>query len=81
MRRMLPADVLESWLPKLVEMSDAEIARLPGVSPDRSHQVVAGAFVASAVMDIFDLAELEICPWALREGIILDRLDKLSVLS
>jgi len=79
-RRMLPADVLESWLPKLVEMNRDEIAALPGVSQDRAHQVVAGAFVASAVMDIFDLTELEICPWALREGIILDRFDKLSVL-
>lgn len=80
-RRMLQADVLESWLPKLAEMSLDEIAALPGVSPDRAHQVVAGAFVASAVLDIFDLAALEICPWALREGIILDRLDKLSVLA
>lgn len=79
-RRMLSAAVLESWIPKLVEMSRSEIAQLPGVSPDRAHQVVAGAFVASAVMDIFELPELEICPWALREGIILDRLDKLSVL-
>ena len=79
-RRMLSADVLESWLPKLVEMSTEEIAELPGVSLDRAHQVVAGAFVASAVFDIFDLPELEICPWALREGIILDRLDKLSVI-
>jgi exopolyphosphatase/guanosine-5'-triphosphate,3'-diphosphate pyrophosphatase len=78
-RRMLTAATLESWLPKLVEMSHAEIAELPGVSPDRAHQVVAGAFVATAVMDIFELAELEICPWALREGIILERLDKLSV--
>ena len=31
-------------------------------------------------MDIFDLTELEICPWALREGVILERLDQLSVL-
>ena len=30
-------------------------------------------------MDIFDLAELEICPWALREGVILERLDQISV--
>ena len=30
-------------------------------------------------MDIFDLAELEICPWALREGVILERLDQLGV--
>ncbi len=79
-RRMLPADALESWLPKLMEMSHEEIAELPGVSPARAHQVLAGAFVASAILDIFDLTELEICPWALREGIILDRLDKLSVL-
>jgi exopolyphosphatase/guanosine-5'-triphosphate,3'-diphosphate pyrophosphatase len=79
-RRLLPADALESWIPKLLEMSRAEIAQLPGVSTDRAHQVVAGAFVATAVMDIFDLTELEICPWALREGIILERLDKLSVL-
>jgi exopolyphosphatase/guanosine-5'-triphosphate,3'-diphosphate pyrophosphatase len=79
-RRMLPADELETWIPKLLEMSRAEIAQLPGVSTDRAHQVLAGDFVATAVMDIFDLAELEICPWALREGVILERLDKLSVL-
>lgn len=79
-RRMLPAATLETWIPKLVGMSRDEIAELPGVSPDRAHQVVAGAFVATAVMDIFDLPELEICPWALREGVILERLDKLSVL-
>jgi exopolyphosphatase/guanosine-5'-triphosphate,3'-diphosphate pyrophosphatase len=78
-RRMLPAATLESWIPKLLEMSRSEIAGLPGVSTDRAHQVVAGAFVATAVMDIFDLAELEICPWALREGVILERIDKLSV--
>ncbi|MGO4256522.1 Ppx/GppA phosphatase family protein [Marmoricola sp. RAF53] len=79
-RRMLPAAELERWLPKLVDMTHDEIAALPGVSTDRAHQLVAGAFVASAVLDIFDLPELEICPWALREGVILDRLDKLSVL-
>jgi exopolyphosphatase/guanosine-5'-triphosphate,3'-diphosphate pyrophosphatase len=40
---------------------------------------VAGALVADAVMDIFGLEQLEICPWALREGIILERLDQISV--
>jgi exopolyphosphatase / guanosine-5'-triphosphate,3'-diphosphate pyrophosphatase len=28
-------------------------------------------------MDLFGLPELEICPWALREGVILRRLDVL----
>jgi exopolyphosphatase/guanosine-5'-triphosphate,3'-diphosphate pyrophosphatase len=79
-RRVLPAGELEEWIPKLVDMSREEIADLPGVSQDRAHQVVAGALVASAVMDIFDLEELEICPWALREGVILERLDKMSAL-
>ena len=61
-------------------MDRDEIADLPGVSSGRAHQVVAGALVADAVMDVFDLPELEICPWALREGVILDRLDQLSAL-
>ncbi len=79
-RRVLAADDLAEWIPKLLEMSNDEISGLPGVSSDRAHQVVAGALVASAVMDVFDLPELEICPWALREGVILDRLDALSAL-
>ncbi len=77
-RRSLAAADLADWIPKLLEMDRDEIADLPGVSASRAHQVVAGALVAAAVMDIFDLTELEICPWALREGVILDRLDKLS---
>jgi len=28
-----------------------------------------------AAMDLLGLATLEICPWALREGVILRRLD------
>ena len=73
--RTLRLSELRGWFPKLVEMSPAEIAELPGVSPNRAHQVVPGALVAEACMDIFDLEQLEICPWALREGVILERID------
>ncbi|MDQ4006759.1 MAG: Ppx/GppA family phosphatase [Actinomycetota bacterium] len=76
-RRLLPRDELATWLPKLARMPAAERARLPGVSAARAHQLVAGALVADAVLDLFDLPELEICPWALREGVILEHLDKL----
>jgi exopolyphosphatase / guanosine-5'-triphosphate,3'-diphosphate pyrophosphatase len=79
-RRALPADVLAEKLPELTTMTDAKRRQLPGVSANRSHQLVAGAIVADAVMDIFGVPELEICPWALREGIILERLDAISVL-
>lgn len=51
---------------------------MPGVSQGRSRQLVAGALVAEAVMDIGGLSELVLCPWALREGVILERLDALD---
>jgi exopolyphosphatase/guanosine-5'-triphosphate,3'-diphosphate pyrophosphatase len=77
--RALPLAELREWIPKLVQMSPAELAELPGVSPSRTHQIVPGALVAEACMDIFDEDRLEICPWALREGVILETIDKLSV--
>jgi exopolyphosphatase / guanosine-5'-triphosphate,3'-diphosphate pyrophosphatase len=76
--RVLTLDSLRSWIPKLVTTDLAGLASLPGVSPSRTHQIVPGALVAEGVMDIFGLAELQICPWALREGVILERLDQLS---
>ncbi len=79
-RRALPQDVLAEKLPELATMDDRARCALPGVSPNRSHQILAGALVADAVMDIYGLHELEICPWALREGVILERLDTLSVI-
>ncbi|MGI8523030.1 MAG: Ppx/GppA family phosphatase [Nocardioides sp.] len=75
--RVLTQDDLRSWIPKLTDLDADGLAELPGVSESRTHQIVPGALVAEAVMDIFDLAELEICPWALREGVILERLDQL----
>ncbi len=80
LRRVLPLGELREWIPKLVHMDLEQLSDLPGVSARRAHQIVPGALVAEACMDIFDLPELEICPWALREGVILERLDHLSFL-
>jgi exopolyphosphatase/guanosine-5'-triphosphate,3'-diphosphate pyrophosphatase len=63
---------------KLASMSDKARAELPGVSASRAQQILAGAIVARAVMDILDIEKVEICPWALREGIVLRRLDWLQ---
>lgn len=79
-RRLLERSALADRLPDLLRMNDDERRLLPGVSPQRSHQIVAGALVAEAVMDIFGLEALEICPWALREGILLERIDEISIL-
>ncbi|MGW6279099.1 Ppx/GppA phosphatase family protein [Kribbella sp. NPDC055071] len=76
--RVLSRDGLAEWMPKLTKMSAAERAELPGVSVGRSSQLLAGALVADAVLDLFDLTALEVCPWALREGVILSQLDQLQ---
>jgi exopolyphosphatase/guanosine-5'-triphosphate,3'-diphosphate pyrophosphatase len=59
-------------------MTSIEREALPGVSPGRSHQLLAGAIVAESVMDLLDLNRLQICPWALREGVILERIDRID---
>jgi exopolyphosphatase/guanosine-5'-triphosphate,3'-diphosphate pyrophosphatase len=48
------------------------------VSPGRAPQLLAGAIVAEAAMDLLGADHLEIAPWALREGVILERLDRID---
>ncbi|QLE73327.1 Ppx/GppA family phosphatase [Streptomyces rectiverticillatus] len=76
-QRALSRRALEDWVPRLAAMTTAQRAQLPGVSEGRAHQLLAGALVAEGAMDLFGVDELEICPWALREGVILRRLDHL----
>ncbi len=59
-------------------MASADLAELDGVSVGRAHQVLAGAVVAIGAMDALGIDELQLCPWALREGVILRRLDWLD---
>lgn len=77
-RRTLSITDLQSLVNKLSGMTEAERTSLPGVSAGRAGQLVAGAVVAESVMDLLDIKELVICPWALREGVILHRLDRLT---
>jgi exopolyphosphatase/guanosine-5'-triphosphate,3'-diphosphate pyrophosphatase len=79
-RRLSHAD-LTKLADRLVTMSLDERVHLPGVSRGRAPQLPAGALVADAAMDLFGLEELFICPWALREGVILRRLDALAGIS
>jgi exopolyphosphatase / guanosine-5'-triphosphate,3'-diphosphate pyrophosphatase len=62
---------------RLAQLTVAERRELPGVSQGRARQLAAGAIVADAAMDLLSLPELEVCPWALREGVILRQLDAL----
>ena len=73
--RLLRHDALADWVPKLAAMSSKQRAGLPGVSEGRAPQILAGAVVAEAVMAAVEADAITICPWALREGVILRRLD------
>src|ERR1700678_3995116 len=63
---------------RLPTMSQAERLRMPGVSASRVQQLPAGAIVADAILDLLGIDQIELCPWALREGVILRRLDMLA---
>lgn len=74
-RRSLTDTGLRQLLSFITRIPAADLAGIDGVSAARSHQLVSGALVAEATMRALSLSELDICPWALREGVILRRLD------
>lgn len=74
-QRLLDREALSEWVPRLARMPARRRAELPGISVGRAPQLLAGAMVAEAVMRAVGAESLQICPWALREGVILRRLD------
>jgi exopolyphosphatase/guanosine-5'-triphosphate,3'-diphosphate pyrophosphatase len=76
-RTVLRRAELKDWIPRLAQLSAEARQALPGITPDRTFQIVAGAVVLHSAMKLFDVEEIEVSPWALREGIILRYLDAL----
>ena len=74
-KRTLTANGLRQLIAFISRMTTADRAELEGVSAERAPQIVAGALVAEASMRAMSLESVDICPWALREGVILRRLD------
>ncbi|MEV0616703.1 Ppx/GppA family phosphatase [Nonomuraea sp. NPDC050404] len=72
--RELRRDDLREAIELLADRTPEQRAQLPGVSAARARQILAGAIVADETMAALDLPSLRVCPWALREGILLDRL-------
>ncbi|TXN28733.1 Ppx/GppA phosphatase family protein [Lacisediminihabitans profunda] len=76
-RRELRLHDLSLWATRLSAMASADRAELPGVSAVRSRQLLAAALVAETAMEGLGVDSVQICPWALREGLILRRFDHL----
>ncbi|WP_347753595.1 Ppx/GppA phosphatase family protein [Agrococcus sp. ProA11] len=75
-RAVLTRKQLNDWLPRLAKMDADSRSALPGITPDRTFQVIAGGIVLSEAMRAFGLKELDVSPWALREGRLLQMLDR-----
>jgi exopolyphosphatase/guanosine-5'-triphosphate,3'-diphosphate pyrophosphatase len=76
--RLLTRTGLHQMLGFIRHIPASALAEMDGVSARRAHQLLAGAVVADVTMRRLGLDTLEICPWALREGVILRRLDILE---
>jgi exopolyphosphatase/pppGpp-phosphohydrolase len=71
---MLDANGLRQLISFISRMTTADRAELEGVSAERAPQIVAGALVAEASMRALSRETVDICPWALREGLVLRKL-------
>jgi exopolyphosphatase / guanosine-5'-triphosphate,3'-diphosphate pyrophosphatase len=76
-RRSLQINGLRQIIGFISRIPSVDLAELDGVSPARAHQTMAGAVVAEQAMLALDVPEFELSPWALREGVILRRLDQI----
>lgn len=77
-RMLLPRAALGSWIPRLARLPASARQELPGITPDRTFQIVAAAVSLHAAMTALDVDELEVSPWALREGVLLRYIEQLS---
>ncbi len=77
-RMLLPRASLGSWIPRLARIPALARQELPGITPDRTFQIVAAAVVVHTAMTALGVDELEVSPWALREGVLLRYIESLS---
>ncbi len=77
-RMVLPRKELKAWIPRLARIPAEARQQLPGITADRTFQIVAGAVVLHQAMKALDIDELETSPWALREGVLLRYIESLS---
>ncbi|MEV0180362.1 Ppx/GppA family phosphatase [Streptomyces sp. NPDC050625] len=69
-RDMLRGD-LRRAIGALAALPAAERAQLPGISAPRAAQSLAGALVGHTAMKLMGLRRVAVCPWAIREGVLL----------
>ncbi|MFC8513656.1 Ppx/GppA family phosphatase [Streptomyces sp. NPDC057257] len=73
-RRLRRSD-LGAAVERLAGLPVAERAELAGISAPRAAQSLAGAIVGHTAMKLTGLKAVHICPWAIREGVLLRHIE------
>ncbi|MFC9685010.1 Ppx/GppA family phosphatase [Streptomyces sp. NPDC056948] len=66
---------LREAITTLAALPAADRARLPGISAPRASQSLAGAVVAHTAMKLSGIRSVTVCPWAIREGVLLRHIE------
>jgi exopolyphosphatase/guanosine-5'-triphosphate,3'-diphosphate pyrophosphatase len=61
---------------RIMAAPSVERARMPGLDGRRADQLPAGSTLLLAVLELFELAEVTVSGWALREGMILEAIGR-----
>jgi exopolyphosphatase/guanosine-5'-triphosphate,3'-diphosphate pyrophosphatase len=71
-------DSLARFNERLARMNAAERRTIPGISPQRAEIIIAGGHILEGAMRALAINSLRSCDYALREGVIIDRLRELE---
>jgi exopolyphosphatase / guanosine-5'-triphosphate,3'-diphosphate pyrophosphatase len=72
----VPAKQIRRLRKQLTELSIGERMKLPGLDPRRADLIVSGAVLLDTVLHRLDAAEITLCDLALREGLVLDYIQR-----
>ncbi|MGZ4712476.1 MAG: Ppx/GppA phosphatase family protein [Acidimicrobiia bacterium] len=67
---------LEELRDELVQSTSTQRRKLPGLDAKRVDLIVAGAELMCIALELFDVGELTVSEWALREGMVLDAIGR-----
>ena len=77
-RMVLPAHALGSWIPRLARIPAAPARSCPASPPTARSRSWPPPSCCTQAMKALDVDELEVSPWALREGVLLRYIESLS---
>ncbi|MHB8190187.1 MAG: Ppx/GppA phosphatase family protein [Ferrimicrobium sp.] len=74
--RRFTREALSKAINEVERTPPSDRSQLPGIDSRRAETVGVGAVVLSSLLDTFDLDEIWLCRWALREGMVLRALEE-----